>query len=165
MQRLLACLLSLALGLIGSPAGATATLGELLARSAPPAGVVFEVVDRDPDALELALPWVRDAGERLKARHPGIPMALVTHGQEMFGLQAGRRGSNPGIQRLAETLSREQGIPVHVCETFAGWRGLGAEHFPDYIDVAPSGPSQLRNYEMLDYVRVVVPNATLLKSR
>lgn len=108
---------------------------------------------------------MREAAERLKARHPGVPMALVTHGQEMFALQAGRRGANPKIHELAEHLSREQGIPVHVCETFAGWRGLGAEHFPAYIDVAPSGPSQIRNYEMLDYVRVVVPGSSVLESR
>lgn len=77
----------------------------------------------------------------------------------MFALQASQRADNPKVHQLAESLSREQGIPVHVCETYAGWRGLAAEHFPAYIDVAPSGPSQIRNYEMLDYVRVVVPRS------
>lgn len=150
----------LAVFVLASPAlAATATVDELLARPAAPAGVVFEIVDRDPGALEFALPWVKDAAARLKARHPGLPMALVTHGQEMFALQASQRADNPKVHQLAESLSREQGIPVHVCETYAGWRGLAAEHFPAYIDVAPSGPSQIRNYEMLDYVRVVVPRS------
>lgn len=156
----------LALFVLASPAlAAPATLDELLARPAAPAGVVFEIVDRDPGALELALPWVKQAAQRLKARHPGLPMALVTHGNEMFALQTGKRAGNEAIHQIAQSLSRDDGIPVHVCETYAGWRGLAAENFPAYIDVAPSGPSQIRNYEALDYVRLVVPRAVLLKAR
>lgn len=151
--------------LAGPAAAAPASLDDLLARPAAPPGVVFEIVDRDPGALELALPWVQDAAARLKARHPGLPMALVTHGQEMFALQTTQQAGNPTLHQLAETLSRDQGIPVHVCETHAGWRGLAPENFPAYIDVAPSGPAQIRNYEMLDYVRVVVPRSTVLKAR
>ena len=167
MNRLLACFFSLCVGfgLIGPATAATATLEDLLTRSAPPAGVVFEIVDRDPGALELALPWVKQAAERLKARHPGVPMALVTHGQEMFALQRSQREGNAKVHQLAESLSRDQGIPVHVCETYAGWRGLGAENFPAYVDVAPSGPAQIRSYEMLDYVRVVVPRTSVLRAR
>lgn len=167
MIRLLASFLAAASGLVlvAHAAASPVTLEAILARPSPPPGVVFEIVDRDPDALELALPWVKDAAARLKARHPGVPMALVTHGQEMFALQASRRAGNPKVHQLAESLSREQGIPVHVCETFAGWRGLATEHFPSYIDVAPSGPAQIRNYEMLDYVRIVVPRTSVLRGR
>jgi intracellular sulfur oxidation DsrE/DsrF family protein len=141
------------------------TLDDLLARPLAPAGVVFEIVDRDPGALEVALPWVKQAAQRLKARHPGLPMALVTHGQEMFALQTGKRAGNEAIHQIAESLSREDGIPVHVCETYAGRRGLATEDFPAYVDVAPEGPAQIRNYEALDYVRLVVPRAAVLKAR
>ncbi|MDP3585644.1 MAG: hypothetical protein Q8R61_11005 [Thiobacillus sp.] len=153
------------LALVGPAAAAPATLEELLARPVAPAGVVFEVVDRDPGALEVALPWVKQAAQRLKAHHPGLPMALVTHGNEMFALQTGKRAGNEGIHQIAQSLSRDDGIPVHVCETYAGRRGLAAEDFPDYIDVAPTGPTQIRNYEALDYVRLVVPRSTVLKAR
>ena len=167
MPRLLACFLSACFGLVLSAhsAAASATLDELLARPSSPAGVVFEIVDRDPGALELALPWVKQAAQRLKARHPGLPMALVTHGNEMFALQSGKRAGNEGIHQIAESLSRDEGIPVHVCETYAGRRGLAAEDFPAYVDVAPEGPAQIRNYEALDYVRLVVPRAAALKAR
>jgi intracellular sulfur oxidation DsrE/DsrF family protein len=144
---------------------ASVTLDDLLARAAAPAGVVFEIVDRDPGALDIALPWVKQAAQRLKARHPGLPMALVTHGQEMFALQTGKRAGNPAIHQIAESLSRDDGIPVHVCETYAGRRGLAAEDFPAYIDVAPAGPTQIRNYEALDYVRLVVPRSSALRAR
>lgn len=152
------------LALTGSAVAAPLTLDELLAQSAAPHGVVFEIVDRDPRALEVALPWVKQASERLKARFPALPMALVTHGQEMFALQTTGRTDNPAVHQIAETLSRD-GIPVHVCETYAGWRGIGAENFPAYIDVAPAGPTQIRNYEALDYVRLVVPKVAVLKAR
>jgi intracellular sulfur oxidation DsrE/DsrF family protein len=151
---------------VAAPAGAaTATVGDLLARTVAPAGLVFEVVDRDPGALAFALPWVKDAAQRLRARHPGVPMALVTHGQEMFALQSATRERSAAIHGIAESLSRDEGISVHVCETHAGWRGVAAEDFPPYVDVAPSGPAQIRSYEALDYVRVVVPRATVLRAR
>lgn len=153
------------LALTGSATAAPVTLDDLLARSAAPAGVVFEIVDRDPGALNVALPWVKQAAQRLKTRHPSLPMALVTHGQEMFALQTGKRAGNETIHQLAENLSRDDGIPVHVCETYAGWRSLTPEAFPAYIDVAPSGPAQIRNYEALDYVRLVVPSSARLKAR
>lgn len=159
-------LLAAALLLLSSPTRAAPDPVEaLLARTAPPPGVVFEIVDRDPRALELGLPWVKQAAQRLKARFPELEMALVTHGQEMFALREDAQEANPDIHRLAEGLSREDGIPVHVCGTYAGWRGLAPEDFPDYIDVAATGPVQIRNYEALDWVRVVVPKAAVLRPR
>lgn len=145
-----------------SPVSA-ASLDALLARGAPPPGVVFEIADRDPQALDHALPWVKQAAQQLKARFPGMPMALVAHGQEMFALQTAQREGNATTHQLAESLVRDDGIPLHVCEAHAGWRGVAPEAFPAYVDVAPTGPAQIRNYEALDYVRLVVPRATTLK--
>ncbi len=153
------CLLALS----GTADAASPGLDELLARPVAPHGVVFEIVDCAPRALDVALPWVKQASQRLKTRFPTLPMALVSHGQEMFALQADRRSKHQAVHQIAEGLSRD-GIPVHVCETYAGWRGIEAEHFPEYIDVAPAGPTQIKNYEALDYVRLVVPSAATLKA-
>jgi intracellular sulfur oxidation DsrE/DsrF family protein len=149
--------------LMGTACASPPTLDEVLAQTTPPAGIVFEIVDRDPQALEFALPWVKQAAERLKQRFPGVPMALVTHGQEMFALQSNLKERNAAVHEQVQSLSRDQGIPVHVCETYASWKGLGPEAFPSYVDVAPSGPSQIRNYEALDYLRMVVPKAAALR--
>jgi intracellular sulfur oxidation DsrE/DsrF family protein len=149
----------------GTAGAASVTLEDLLARPATPAGVVFEIVDGDPRALELALPWVKQAARRLQTQFPGLPMALVTHGQEMFALRNETRPGRSKVHQIAESLSRDDGVAVHVCETYAGMRGLAAEDFPAYVDVAPEGPAQIRNYEALDYVRLVVPRAALLKQR
>lgn len=140
------------------------TLEQLLAKPTPPAGVVFEIVDRDPQALEFALPWVRQAAEKIEERFPGVPMALVTHGQEMFALQEKDRQRNAALHEQVQSLKRDRNISVHVCETYAGWKGVAPEAFPSYIDVAPSGPAQINNYIALDYQRVVVPRAALLRN-
>ena len=45
---------------------------------------------------------------------------------------------------------------MHVCETHASWYRVTAEDFPDYVDVAPTGPGQVRLYEEMDYELIVV---------
>ncbi|KAB2313666.1 hypothetical protein F8A87_03890 [Betaproteobacteria bacterium SCN2] len=149
--------------LTATAAASSLTLEQLLAKPTPPAGVVFEIVDRDPQALEFALPWVRQAAEKIEERFPGVPMALVTHGQEMFALQEKDRQRNAALHEQVQSLKRDRNIPVHVCETYAGWKGVVPEAFPAYIDVAPSGPAQINNYIALDYQRLVVPRAALLR--
>lgn len=149
--------------LMGAAQASSLTLEQLLAKPMSPAGVVFEIVDRDPQALELALPWVKQAAERLEERFPGVPMALVTHGQEMFALQEKDKEKNAALHQQVQSLKRDKGIPVHVCETYASWKGVAPEAFPSYIDVAPSGPSQINNYIALDYQRLIVPKASLLR--
>ncbi len=149
--------------LMGTALAGSQTLERLLESPAAPAGVVFEIVDRDPQALELALPWVRQAAERLEERFPGLPMALVTHGQEMFALQEKDKERNAALHAQAQRLKQDKGIPVHVCETFAGWKGVAPEAFPSYVDVAPSGPAQVNNYLALDYRHLVVPKAAVLR--
>lgn len=164
MILLRAVLLLLFPWLLAGPATAgSLTLEQLLESPAAPAGVVFEIADRDPQALEFALPWVRQAAERLEERFPGLPMALVTHGQEMFALQEQGKERSAALHAQAQHLKQDKGIPVHVCETFAGWKGVAPEAFPSYVDVAPSGPAQINNYLALDYRRLLVPKAAVLR--
>ena len=134
----------------------TAQVDDLLARAEAPPGVVFEVSTTDSNALRWALPQIQREAARLRGRFPGLPMAVVTHGREQFALQREHRSDNASVHRQVESLVADRDIPVHVCETFAEHNGVGAEQFPDYVDVAPEGPAQIRNYEELGYVRVRV---------
>jgi intracellular sulfur oxidation DsrE/DsrF family protein len=131
-------------------------VAKLLDQTQPPPGVVFEIVTGDPQALRWAVPRVADYAKRLRERFPRLDIAVVTHGQEMFALQTDRRAAAPEVHAGIQQLSREHGIPVHVCETYAGWRGIGAEAFPDYVNVAPAGPAQVGNYVQLGYVLVKI---------
>jgi len=131
----------------------------LLAAAAPPAGVVFEIVDEDEDALAWALPMVAGFSERLRARFSELPIAVVTHGREQFGLLTREaEGSLAGLHGQARAL-RATEIDLHVCGTHAGWLGYVPEDFPDYVDVSASGPAQIRDYRNLGYELIRVRRA------
>jgi hypothetical protein len=129
-------------------------IDRLLAGAEPPAGVVFEIVEGDEGALQAMLPAVARWARQLRARFPGLPMALVTHGREQFGLLA-REAAGPlaSLHEDARSL-READIDLHVCGTHAGWYGHVPEDFPSYVDVSASGPAQIRDYLNLGYERV-----------
>lgn len=131
-------------------------VADVLALSEPPVGVVFEIISGDSDFLDEAIPAIREQSARLRARFKDLPIAVVTHGNEQFALLAERAEAHPGLHKDIKTLQVENSIPVHVCGTYAGWRGLSEEDFPGYVDVAPSGPAQIRNYVELGYVLIEV---------
>ncbi len=130
-------------------------LEALLARSEAPHGVVFEIVEADESALDELLPRLRATIARIRAAFPRIEFAVVSHGREEFALQTRYRDANAQIHQQVQTLVAED-IPVHVCETHAGWYGVTAEDFPDYVDVAPTGPGQVSLYQELGYDLIVI---------
>lgn len=128
---------------------------KLLAQADPPQGVVFEIVEEDESALEELLPRVRDAIEKVRARFPSTEFAVVAHGKEEFALQSQYQNEFAGIHQQVQSLVADD-VPVHVCETHAGWYGVTAEDFPDYVNVAPTGPGQVRLYEELGYQLIII---------
>ncbi|MEM7562667.1 MAG: hypothetical protein AAF353_06410 [Pseudomonadota bacterium] len=120
-----------------------------------PDGVVFEIVESAEDDLEFLLPKVRDFIERVRAQAPEVEFAVVSHGREEFALQTSKQSEYADIHKQVQSLVSDD-VPVHVCETHAGWYGVTVEDFPDYVDVAPTGPGQIRLYEELGFYLVVV---------
>ena len=98
---------------------------------------------------------LRIAIERIRARFPGTDFAVVSHGREEFALQSKYQSEQQGIHKAVKSLVADD-VPVYVCETHAGWYGVTAEDFPDYVNVAPSGPAQINIYLELGYQRVVI---------
>ncbi len=143
-------------GSLGVPAGAHAGLqadvDQILARAEPPAGVVFEIVSRDAELLQTVIPAVRRHSARLRGRFPGLAIAVVSHGREQFALVTEGRAERERLHTQISAMSQREDIAVHVCGTHAGWRGVAAEDFPDYVDVAPSGPAQIAVYVELGYI-------------
>ena len=132
-----------------------ASVDELLARPEAPHGVIFEIVDGDEQALRERLPVVRAAIEKLRQRFPQTEFAIVSHGREQFALQSLYHDEQAEIHAQVRSLVDDT-VPVHVCGTHAGWYGVGAEDFPEYVDVAPSGPAQIALYRELGYELIVV---------
>lgn len=127
----------------------------LLAQAEPPHGVVFEIVEADEAALEELLPLVRGAIRKIRARFPETEFAVVSHGREEFALQTRYQGEHAEIHQQVQALVATD-VPVHVCETHAGWYGVSAEDFPDYVNVAPTGPGQVQLYQELGYELIVI---------
>jgi len=137
-------------------AGLKDDIDTILAMPAAPAGVVFEVASGDGDLLESAVPAIRAQAERLRTRFTELPIAVVSHGSEQFALTLADRSERAALHDSVKVMNLTDKIDVHVCGTHAGWRGFHAEDFPDYVDVAPSGPAQIRNYLELGYRLVPV---------
>ena len=128
----------------------------IIARGEAPAGVVFEVVQSREGALEWAIPQVKDYAQKLRERFPKMHIAVVTHGREEFALLKENTEKFSVVQNNVRSLVKDDDIPVHVCGTHASWYEKHPEDFPDYVDVAPSGPAQINNYRELGYVLVVL---------
>jgi intracellular sulfur oxidation DsrE/DsrF family protein len=159
VNRLLA-LLCLAAMAMGRAAAADDPIAGLLSRDRPPPGVVFEIVTADPAALQWAVPQITRHVERLRQRFPQLDIAVVTHGREMFALMQEARSQAPEVHAGVERLARDEGVSVHVCGTYAEWRGVAAEAFPAYVNVAAAGPSQVQDFVALGYVRIVIREPT-----
>ncbi len=136
-------------------ASANSDVDELLAQSTGPDGVVFEIVESDKSALEYLLPRVREAITRIRGKFPDTDFAVVSHGREEFALQTRYQAEQSVIHNQVLSLVADD-VPVYVCETHAGWYGVSAEDFPDYVDVAPSGPGQINLYLELGYQLIVI---------
>ena len=153
-MRCLTKFIAVALIFLGQ-ASANSDVDNLLAQSTTPDGVVFEIVESDKSALEYLLPRVRDAITKIREKFPDTEFAVVSHGREEFALQTRYQAEQSKIHNAVLSLVAEE-IPVYVCETHAGWYGVSADDFPDYVEVAPSGPGQINLYLELGYQLIVI---------
>jgi len=153
-MRCLTKFIAVALIFLGQ-ASANSDLDNLLARSTTPDGVVFEIVESDKSALEYLLPRVREAITKIREKFPDTDFAVVSHGREEFALQTRYQTEQSEIHNAVLSLVAED-VPVYVCETHAGWYGVSAEDFPDYVEVAPTGPGQINLYLELGYQLIVI---------
>jgi intracellular sulfur oxidation DsrE/DsrF family protein len=131
------------------------SIDDILELKKEPAGVVIEIVTWGGDNLEWALPQAQKYITQLREIFPKLPVAIVTHGAEQFALTKDSKNENKKVHSLVQSLG-EADVPVHVCETFAGWRGLSAEDFPSYVNVAAAGPAQVNDYVAIGYELIVI---------
>lgn len=133
-----------------------ATVEGVLAQRQPPEGVVFEIIEGSKKDLNWAIPRIREDTKRLRAKFPDLPIAVVSHGKEEFGLTRQEAKKRPEVHAMVKDLSENLDVPLHVCATHASWYEISPEEFPDYIEVSESGPAQINDYIALGYVLVIV---------
>ena len=158
-MKLLARLLSfvaLSLCLNIAAADADTQFANLLESGKAPAGVVIEVVSGNKDYLSEVLPRVSDYQKRLRSKFPGLPVAVVSHGMEQFSLTSDQAGKRGKLFKLSEALVNNEDVALHVCGGHARIRGVDTDSFASFVDVADSGPAQIRAYQELGYVLIVM---------
>lgn len=128
---------------------------KILQMEAAPEGVVFEVVAGSESYLKNALDDFEVYQEQLKAKFPEIGLAIVSHGSEQFALTTANQEKHADAHSLVKRILTTD-VPVVVCGGHAKWRGLSDEDFPDYVEVAASGPAKIRDYQALGYLLVIL---------
>ncbi len=139
--------------LLCSGAASAKSVKEILALEEAPPGVVFEILAPNPQQWQRIQPRLMGAIESLRSTFPDLDIAVVSHGNEQFALISENESKFPLLHQGVRELGKS-GVDVHVCETFASWSNVTADAFPDYVDVAPSGPAQINNYVALGYLLV-----------
>lgn len=129
---------------------------EILSLKQAPAGIVFEIVTGSSNSLEWALPETQNYIKELRAKFPELEIAIVTHGDEQFALQKTKDKKYKKVHSLTQQLVKEDNVPLHVCGTYAGWKGVEEEDFPDYVDVAAAGPATINDYISLGYILIKI---------
>ena len=160
-MRVCLLLLCLTWAGVGVAQPSSARVAELLAAPEAPDGVVFEIIQWEDHSWDWAAPLLGRHVDALRARFPGLDIALVSHGAELFDLthDAGLAGTK-ALQRLAAL--RRAGVALHVCGEYAAWKHLDQDDFLPFVDVAASGSVQLADYIRLGFVsiRLESPDAT-----
>jgi len=130
-------------------------INQLLQAKVAPEGVVFEVITSH-SGLKWAIPKVRSYVKLLRNKWPRIKIAVVSHGNEQFALTRANQTKFKQVHKQVKNLTDNLDIPVHICQTYAGMKGVSPEAFPKYITVSTHGPREVRNYQEFGYVRIVM---------
>lgn len=132
-----------------------AEVDQIIASGERPEGVVFELAAWGDNSWDWAAPMLSGLVERLRDAYPQLEIALVSHGFELFDLSHRSGKAEQASIRLLERIATED-IDIHICGNFAGTRFYEPEDFFAFVDVAPSGPSQLEAYLKLGFTLVVL---------
>lgn len=123
--------------------------------SKPPTGVIFEVVEGNEKALELALQKINQYSRKLKRAIPSIRLAVVSHGTEQFALLKENQKQYKNTHTKVQSLISDN-VPVHVCGTHASWYEFSKKDFPDYVDVTEAGPRKIKEYQRQGYALIKI---------
>lgn len=129
----------------------------LVAGQRAPEGVVFEIISRNKDILQTALPAIQYMVAQLRDAYPDLDIAVVSHGPEQFALTRENAASHQASHQAVQSL-RGGNVNVHVCGAYADYKGVSAEAFPEYVDVAAHGPSLIKDYIDLGYRHIKIKN-------
>lgn len=116
-----------------------------------PEGVIFTVYEYEEDALEWVVPRLSYYVDLLRAHSQNLPIAVVSHGDEILSLTNEQRTIYKNVHTALKQLVDVKAVSFHICGSYADYNGLTEQDFPDYIDVVPFGPAQISDYQSVGY--------------
>lgn len=122
----------------------------------PPHGVLFTIMESDEEALEWITPRLLYYTDLLRNDHPDMPIAIVSHGDEILMLTSEKRPDYASMHDDVERLVTEFGVEFNICGSFAAFNGLDESDFPAYIQVVPFGPASITDYKSVGYKQVSI---------
>jgi len=120
-----------------------------------PEGVVFEIL-QETSGLTWAIPKIKKYVAALRKKWPKIKIAVVSHGNEQFALTSDNQPKFKQVHKDVKTLTSDLGVPVHICQTYAGMKGVSPEAFPKYVTVSGQGPQEIKNYQEFGYKLIII---------
>lgn len=119
----------------------------------PAPGVIFTIREYDDEALSWTADRLNYYIYLLRKADPKQRIVVLAHGDEVASLSMEASEKYEKLHNLVQQWERQK-ITVHVCGSMAHMLGLNIESFPDYIDVVPYGPSQVKDYVELGYTHI-----------
>ncbi len=116
-----------------------------------PNGIAFLVMEHDTEALQWVVPRVILYVRQLRGKWQELPIAVVSHGDEMFALQSRFAALYADIHAGVRTLVEDYDILFQVCGSYAYLSDIDASAFPHYVDVVPFVPAEIDNYRQMEY--------------
>ena len=135
-------------------------IAAILSSSPPPAGVVFEMLTHEQSSWPKALSYINRSIKRLRAKHPDMAFAIVSHGMEEFALLKKGKAENAATHRQVQSLLKDN-IKVEVCGTFAEWNGYDKDDFPSYVTIVDQAPRSIGFYEEDGFEVIVITESML----
>ena len=135
-------------------------VASILEASPPPVGVVFEMLTHEQSTWPKALSYIKQSVKRLRAKHPDMSFAIVSHGMEEFALLKDGKDENAATHSQVKSLLKDN-IKVEVCGTFAEWNGYDKSDFPDYVTIVDQAPRSIEFYEEDGFDVIVITESML----
>lgn len=122
----------------------------------PGSGIIFTIRDYDEEALV----WLAERADYylylIRKSHPKLPIAFLSHGDEVSSLRKHPEKQYIKLHQYIQHWIKDYDVIFHVCGSMAHSLGLSEDSFPDYIDVVPYGPSQVKDYLDLYYHHIEI---------
>ena len=123
----------------------------IIQKGEAPEGVVLHTREYDESAYTWVAPRLEYYVSLIREKYPGIPLVIVSHGDEIRALTISSAPENREVHAIIRRLVEEYQVDFQICGAFATMNNLEHTAFPDYVNVVPSAPSALADYRDQGY--------------